>query len=54
MTVIAVIEDPEEAEEGEEGNDAHALIKGKIKGGHAKKIANASEWVVEPKIESQN
>jgi len=39
-----VIEDPVE------GNDAHALIKGKIKSGHAKKIAIASEWVVEPKV----
>jgi len=37
-----------------EGNDAHALIKGKIKGGHATKIANASEWVVEPKVETLN
>jgi len=43
-----VIEDPVK------GNDAHALIKGKIKSGHAKKIANSSEWVVEPKFESQN
>jgi hypothetical protein len=38
-----VIEDPVE------GNDAHALIKGKIKQGHAREIANASEWVIEPK-----
>lgn len=43
-----VIEDPME------GNDAHALIKGKIKGGHATKIANASEWVVGPKLETGN
>ncbi len=43
-----VIEDPME------GDDAHALIKGKIKSGHAKKIANASEWVVEPKLETLN
>jgi len=43
-----VIEDPVE------DNDAHALIKGKIKGGHATKIANASEWVVGPKLEIGN
>jgi hypothetical protein len=38
-----VIEDPMK------DNDAHALIKGKIKQGHAKIIANSSEWVIEPK-----
>ena len=37
-----------------EGNDAHALIKGKITKGHARKIANASEWVVGPKLETGN
>jgi len=37
-----------------EGNDAHALIKGKIKSRHATKIANASEWVVGPKLETGN
>ncbi len=43
-----VIEDPVE------GNNAHALIKGKIKSGHSTKIANASKWVVEPKLETLN
>jgi hypothetical protein len=43
-----VIEDPEE------GNDAHAFIKGNIKKGDAKKIANASEWVVSPKLVTGN
>lgn len=43
-----VVEDPVE------GNDAHALVKGKITKGHARRIANASEWVVEPKLETLN
>jgi hypothetical protein len=38
-----VIEDPVE------DNDAHALIKGNITKTHAKKIANSSEWIIEPK-----
>ena len=48
-----VIEAPVKDVEGVEDNDAHAIIKGKIKGSHAKKIANASEWVVKPKLESK-
>ena len=43
-----VIEDPVE------DNDAHALIRGNITKTNAKKIANASEWVVQPKVETLN
>jgi hypothetical protein len=39
-----VVEDPLK------DNDAHALIKGEIKKGHARVIANSSKWIVEPKL----
>ena len=38
-----VVEDPFE------GNPAHALIKGKITKSHAKKLAKASSWIIEPR-----
>jgi hypothetical protein len=47
-----VVEDPieEDKERCLEENLAHALIKGKITKSHAKKMALASSWPIEPRI----
>jgi len=31
-------------------NPAHALIMGKIRGRHARELANACQWVIEPRF----
>lgn len=45
-----VVEDPveEDLERNIEANPAHALIIGKITRSHARKLANASSWVITP------